>query len=275
VKREAVGTTKMKRLCKLLDVRLYVAVGIMESLWHLTAKETPQGNIGKLSNEDIALGIDWNGDPDQLVSALVKSRWIDESETHRLIVHDWHEHADDAVDVRLARAILLYANGAQPRMNRLSKEEKARLCAQYTHSKRTESAPPVPVPVPVPEELELTLLSPEATIRPEDFANTWNRSRGKLPKIEEFSESRRKKVTARIRQGISLERFEAAVQCCTEKPFLRGDNDQGWSATFDWLVGNDRNIEKAITDPYGLNSGNGQKAQQKIRILSAPGVSHA
>jgi hypothetical protein len=31
------------------------AVGVMESIWHLTARETPRGNIGKLSNSMIAI----------------------------------------------------------------------------------------------------------------------------------------------------------------------------------------------------------------------------
>jgi len=48
------------------------------------------------------------------------------------------------------------------------------------------------------------------------------------------------------------------VLCCVSKPFLRGDNDRGWTADFDWLIKNDRNIEKAITQPYGLNPNGGK-----------------
>lgn len=151
MKREAVGSTKMKKLCKLLGVKVYVAIGIMESIWHLTAREAPAGDIGKLTNEDIALSLDYEGDPDALVDALVDAHWLDRSEIHRLIIHDWHQHSDDAVDMRLARAITLYANGTQPRMTRLSVAEKALLCARYAQVVRTVSAPPVPVPVPVPE----------------------------------------------------------------------------------------------------------------------------
>lgn len=112
------------------------------------------------------------------------------------------------------------------------------------------------------KEQELALLSPAETLKPkirlQDFPETWNRLCGRLPKVESFSESRKKQVTIRIRQGITVARFEQAVMCCTEKPFLRGENEGGWTATFDWLVKNDRNIEKAITQPYGLNS-NGAK----------------
>jgi len=86
--------------------------------------------------------------------------------------------------------------------------------------------------------------------RPEEFANVWNAGRGPLPKVETFTDGRRKKVIARIRSGVTLERFTQAVECCRTKPFLMGDNDRGWTATFDWLIANGENIEKSILNPY-------------------------
>jgi hypothetical protein len=94
------------------------------------------------------------------------------------------------------------------------------------------------------------------------FAETWNRLSGALPKIEKFSDSRRKKVHARIRQGITLEKFEHAVRACAEKPFLRGEGDAGWTASFDWLIKNDTNIERVITEAWDVGSPtNGYKPQ--------------
>ena len=90
--------------------------------------------------------------------------------------------------------------------------------------------------------------------RPEEFANVWNRNRGHLPKVDSFSDSRRKKVQARMRGGVDLARFTAAVDCCRTKPFLAGEAT-GWVATFDWLIQNDLNIEKAINNPYAGNGG--------------------
>jgi len=137
-------------------------------IWHLTAREAPQGNIGKLSDAAIARWVGWADDPAKLVDALVNSGWLDRSEGHRLIVHDWHAHADDATDNALARAGLLYANGSVPRMNRLQAKERlalteryysgAHLCAQ----KRTEShEKPLPEPLPVPEPVPLTPKPPD------------------------------------------------------------------------------------------------------------------
>jgi hypothetical protein len=149
----------MKRLCQRLNIPQYAAVGLLESLWHLAAKEAPQGDIGKLSNEDIALGLDWNGDADELVASLVQSRWLDEQDGARLVVHDWHIHCEDTIDVRLARNGLGYASGNLPRMSKLSEKERATLCAKFSwklengafvRTKSHKKALPVPKPLPTP-----------------------------------------------------------------------------------------------------------------------------
>jgi hypothetical protein len=140
VKREAAGNTKMKKLCKILGIRQYAAVGILESLWHLTARETPQGDIGRLSNEDIALGLDWDDDPERLVAALIEARWLDMSRHVRLVVHDWHEHADESVKRKLARNCLPF----------LSIESCLDTDRQKKDVDRLPGAGAVPEPVPVP-----------------------------------------------------------------------------------------------------------------------------
>jgi len=97
--------TKLKRLMRALQIPQYAAVGILESLWHLTAREAFMGNIGKLSNEDIAISIGWEGDPCSLINALVSSVWIDEDAKDRLRVHDWLDHADDTTKKAIARNV--------------------------------------------------------------------------------------------------------------------------------------------------------------------------
>lgn len=118
-----------------------------------------------------------------------------------------------------------------------------------------------------PSQGELTLLSPlappEPKLRPEEFANTWNRLRGNLPKVDKFTEDRRRKVVTRMSSGLTLDHFAKAVENCRAKPFLYGDNDRGWTATFDWLIANGTNLEKAIEQPYGLNKNGGSNGNGK------------
>lgn len=88
---------KMKRLCSILCKPNYVGVGILEAMWHLVARYTPDGAIGKLANSEIARAIDWRGNPDNLINALVASGWLETCSCHRLYVHDWKDHADQTV----------------------------------------------------------------------------------------------------------------------------------------------------------------------------------
>jgi hypothetical protein len=125
--------TKLRRLVRVLKVPQYAAVGILESLWHLTAREAELGDIGKLSDEDIADVIGWEGAPAELIAALVDSGWLDRSEEFRLSVHDWEEHADDATKLKIKRA-------------RGSLSENVR----QTPTVSPESPPPLPEPLPLP-----------------------------------------------------------------------------------------------------------------------------
>jgi hypothetical protein len=103
VKRGTPEHPKLIRLAKLLGVRRYVAVGLLELLWHLTARYTPAGDVGKWSDDEIATALDWDGDPAVIVRAFVASGLVERHPEHRLIVHDWAEHADDTVKLLLKR----------------------------------------------------------------------------------------------------------------------------------------------------------------------------
>jgi hypothetical protein len=86
---------KFKKLKRRLGLtRDRDVMGLLESLWLLTQKSAPRGDVGKqLDNEDIAIELEWDGDADELVNALVDTRWLDRCSEHRLVVHDWATHA--------------------------------------------------------------------------------------------------------------------------------------------------------------------------------------
>lgn len=170
MKREAFSHTKMKRLCRRLDVPQWQGVGLLESIWNLTARETPRGDIGRLSDEDIALGIDYRGDESKMIDALVVSGWVDRSDTDRLIVHDWDEHAPDGVHMHLARSCARFCTGKPPKYQRLTGKERDRAHEYYNraHDMHTEGAQktyscalPLPLPIPLPEPLPVTEVLPD------------------------------------------------------------------------------------------------------------------
>jgi hypothetical protein len=94
---------KVSELCEILRIRRPCAVGYLELLWHFTAEFTPQGNIGRYSDSRIEAALDWSGTPGRMIQALTKAGWTDQDATHRLLIHDWCDHADEAVRKRLAR----------------------------------------------------------------------------------------------------------------------------------------------------------------------------
>lgn len=138
----------MRKLSRQLDAPLYVVVGVLECLWHLAARETPRGDIGRLSNEDIALGIEWAGDPNVLVNALVSCGWIDKSKKYRLLIHDWHDHADEAAKVYLKRKHLTFATTESQHVATTPKNVATE--SEHVATCRDLSRPPMPLPMPLP-----------------------------------------------------------------------------------------------------------------------------
>ena len=65
-----------------------IAVGLLERLWHTTIADAYKGDIGKLSDGEIAEACGWFGSARELVGTLVDTGWLDESAEHRLLVHD-------------------------------------------------------------------------------------------------------------------------------------------------------------------------------------------
>ncbi len=124
MKREAMGHRKLKKLCFRLHIPTWGGVGLLESLWHMTGREAPAGDIGKMSDDDIAIGMDYSDDAQQLIEAFIYAGWIDRDSAHRLLVHDWPDHCEDLIHAKLARAGLRFANGRIPNFKKLSQRER-------------------------------------------------------------------------------------------------------------------------------------------------------
>lgn len=94
---------KFKRLRSVLGLPDWQLVGVLESVWQATYHNAPAGDIGRLSNQDIAACIGWTDDPDTLVNALVETGWLDTDPIHRLLIHDWEEHCAAWLKANFAR----------------------------------------------------------------------------------------------------------------------------------------------------------------------------
>jgi len=124
MKRGTPGHPKFLDLQSALDLGHFATLGILEAIRHFAAEYAHDGALGRFSNRLIAIKIEWTGDPDKLVKALVQTRWLDEHPEHRLLVHDWPDHCEDTVHRRIARARSLFANGQLPKTSGLGVAER-------------------------------------------------------------------------------------------------------------------------------------------------------
>lgn len=123
---------KFMGLKRQLRLPFWQVVGILEAIWHTTLRNAPDGDIGKLSNEDIAAAIEWDGDADELIAALVKSRWLDTDPAFRLIVHDWSEHCPNYLKGGYQNGHKKFADVAARERASEAAEARAKLPSQDT-----------------------------------------------------------------------------------------------------------------------------------------------
>jgi hypothetical protein len=155
---------KMKELARLLDIPpMYTkswATGCMERLWHYAARYCLQGDIGRVPDTEIAEVVGWPvKGARRLVDALVTARWLDRSSTHRLLIHDWHEHCDEAVKKTLKNRKLPFffpeSSGMIPENSSLARTEALAFPSlSQAKPKPMPAAEPQNPPVIGVEELE-------------------------------------------------------------------------------------------------------------------------
>lgn len=165
MKRQALDHPKMKILARRLNIPLAFANGLMERLWHFTAKYCPRGDIGRYGNDEIAIESGWEGDADVFLGALlVPGGFVEQHDTHRLVIHDWSEHADDSVHQLLKKKALTFWDGCLPyQRNGKSDREQTRTNANNRDETRmnankpaqNESQRSMPEPEPEPEPFTL------------------------------------------------------------------------------------------------------------------------
>jgi hypothetical protein len=155
VKRGGPTHPKTYALAEALGVRRAHAVGILELMFHFTGQYAPAGDIGRYPDKRIAGALDWGGSVPKLIDSLVTCGWVDRHSVARLVVHDWHDHADRATLQRLSRS------GQKPIES--NEEDAENLCTQSETSGLHKNALPEPVPVPVPAEVALPAHTPEPT----------------------------------------------------------------------------------------------------------------
>lgn len=128
---------KFRLLMADLDLPEFAVAGLLVKLWRVTEESAPQGDIGRYTDDEIAMALDWRGrvvdgvSPQRLMELLVARGWLDRHPEHRLVVHDWPEHCERRVHRVLARRGLRFADGSMPILTDFTAKEREAIQQKY------------------------------------------------------------------------------------------------------------------------------------------------
>jgi hypothetical protein len=123
----------MKRKLKLSE---HETLGLLHYFWYWALEFAPTGDLTNLSNDDIADGCRYLGDPDEFMDALISSGFVDEVDGNRTI-HDWFKHGGKLVVWREKEKARSKAN-----RDKISKNVVNTESVQRTNEVRTEDVHP-------------------------------------------------------------------------------------------------------------------------------------
>lgn len=103
MKRETLRHPKTLHLASLLGCDRPTALGYLILMWDFAAEYSPRGDIGKFPDGAISGACDWKGESSAFVGAMIDSRWVDRDHEHRLLVHDWPDHCERWVHLKLQK----------------------------------------------------------------------------------------------------------------------------------------------------------------------------
>lgn len=116
----------------------------------------------------------------------------------------------------------------------------------------SDRSDPTSTPGPYPEPQDQPLLDSKgegAGSKPQVLVDAWNVLCPNLPRVGVVSDKRVVKVKARLKQA-PIEYWKAVFTKMNTTPFLKGENDRGWKATFDWIINQIENADKVLSGAY-------------------------
>ena len=82
-----------------------------------------------------------------------------------------------------------------------------------------------------------------------------------FPKVQKISERRRTAIKARLKE-FTIDEIKKAFENAENSSFLKGENNRGWRADFDWLM-NENKLAKTFEGIYNKQEGNNNGGTQQ------------
>lgn len=267
MKRETLRHPKTYDLASRLKRSRPEVLGFLTLLWDYAADAAPQGDVGKWPNGAIARACDWLDDPDEFVAALVKSKWLDECPKHRLVIHDWADHAERWLKLKLERTGLEIISTERSKVpsTEASTErsvegptEAPQVAFPSSTEASIERSPPRDLTKPnltKPRESAKRTPADAGSSSSSEFENevvsAWNASG--LPKCSKVTDSRRRALKARSAEADWKANWRAGIERVRSSAFCRGQNDRGWKADIDWFLKPDT-LTKLLEGKYAAET---------------------
>lgn len=89
-----------------------------------------------------------------------------------------------------------------------------------------------------------------AAVPYQQIVDAYNQNCGSLPKATKLTEKRKRAIRTCIAQGFTVDEICEAFRKAASTPFLIGENDRFWRASFDFIIKPD-NLQKIIEGAYG------------------------
>lgn len=211
---------KTKKLARLLGVSLPAAVGHLHYLWWWALDFAQDGVLDKYDSDDLAEAMEWDGDGDQLVGALISSGFVDETD-HGLMIHDWGVYAGKLLERRAkdrARKRAAAEAAGVPKQIRGSSngtdEESEETPTDYfvTNQPTNPNQPTVPIPTNSTNQM-----SDEPSLQERRFAEFWEEYPKKVGKKAAQTSWKRLKPDAELFERI----MEAVTTAKTSEQWNR------------------------------------------------------
>lgn len=187
------------------------------------------------------------------------------AETYHFPIEDARRLVSSEFGLFEAEEGIVYSPQARKNLERAKKTSESRRNAILC--RWANSVPPTPEDAPQEPETkqEQSVADPEAKRPPvqyERIKEAWNRiCGGKLQNVRALTDQRKAKIRVRVNefspnvcQDYEVEdpymMFERLFTLIMDSPFLVGNNDRGWTADFDWIIGSPQNWIKVIEGRY-------------------------
>jgi hypothetical protein len=259
-----------KKLARLLGISRPAAVGHLHFLWWWALDFAQDGVLDKYDAADLAEAMEWKGDEQALLDALIESGYVDDTELG-IVIHDWGVYAGKLLERRAkdrARKRAAAEEAGVPKTFRRSSAGKDAEVAKNltdsfvtnqptnstnqptvqnrpTEGEPTKSATPPPDPTPYAEIVALY----------HEICSSFSRLRN-------VSDKRKKAIAARWKEyGNDLDTFRELFSLAEASDFLKGKNAKNWTADFDWLL-NSANMAKVLEGKYNDKPKGGEQRGQ-------------